>query len=315
MLKTFAKFSKVLQGSALTLAFLFAANLPSEAYPVYAQQNYATPREATGKIVCANCHLAKKVTDVEIPHEVFPDTVFETVVKIPYDINVKQVLGNGKTGGLNVGAVVVFPEGFELAPADRLPAELKEKTKNLYFSPYSADQPNIFVIGPIPGKRNQEISFPILSPDPATNKNANFIKYPVYVGGNRGRGQIYPDGTKSNNNAFAAEHSGTVTDITEGEKKARLVKIKTTSGEDVVETIPAGPQLLIKTGDTVTVDQLITVNPNVGGFGQTETEIVLQNPLRLQGLIVFFISVFLAQVFLVLKKKQFEKVQLAEMNF
>jgi len=68
-------------------------------------------------------------------------------------------------------------------------------------------------------------------------------------------------------------------------------------------------------GDTVTVDQALTTNPNVGGFGQTETEIVLQNPLRIQGLLVFFLFVLLAQVFLVLKKKQFEKVQLAEMNF
>ena len=62
-------------------------------------------------------------------------------------------------------------------------------------------------------------------------------------------------------------------------------------------------------------DQPLTNNPNVGGFGQGEVEIVLQDPLRIQGLIAFFASVVLAQIFLVLKKKQFEKVQLAEMNF
>jgi apocytochrome f len=32
-------------------------------------------------------------------------------------------------------------------------------------------------------------------------------------------------------------------------------------------------------------------------------------------LLLFFVFVVLTQVFLVLKKKQFEKVQLAEMNF
>ena len=163
---------KSLQAKFFALCLCVGAGFgvkPSEAYPIFAQQNYPTPREATGRLVCANCHLAKKITDVEIPHEVFPNTVFETVVKIPYDLSAKQVLGNGKRGGLNVGAVVVFPDGFELAPADRMPAELKAKTKGLYFSPYSADQPNIFVIGPIPGKRNQEISFPIISPDPTTN--------------------------------------------------------------------------------------------------------------------------------------------------
>jgi apocytochrome f len=30
---------------------------------------------------------------------------------------------------------------------------------------------------------------PILSPDPSTNKKINYLKYPIYLGGNRGRGQ------------------------------------------------------------------------------------------------------------------------------
>jgi hypothetical protein len=47
----------------------------------------------------------------------------------------------------------------------------------------------------------------------------------------------------------------------------------------------------------------ITNNPNVGGFGQAETEIVLQNPARVQGLIVFLGTIFLTQIFLVLKRK------------
>lgn len=57
----------------------------SNAYPILAQQNYENPREATGRIVCANCHLAKKPVDLEAPQSVLPDTVFEAVVKIPYD--------------------------------------------------------------------------------------------------------------------------------------------------------------------------------------------------------------------------------------
>lgn len=57
----------------------------SKAYPIFAQQNYENPREATGRIVCANCHLAKKPVDIEAPQSVLPDTVFEAIVKIPYD--------------------------------------------------------------------------------------------------------------------------------------------------------------------------------------------------------------------------------------
>jgi apocytochrome f len=83
--------------------------LPTRPYPIFAQQNYESPREATGRIVCANCHLAQKPVEIEVPQAVLPDTVFEAVVKIPYDQEIKQVLGNGKKGALNVGAVLILP--------------------------------------------------------------------------------------------------------------------------------------------------------------------------------------------------------------
>lgn len=289
--------------------------LPAHAYPIFAQQSYESPREATGRIVCANCHLAKKPVDIEVPQSVLPDTVFEAVVKIPYDTQIKQVLANGKKGGLNVGAVLILPEGFQLAPADRIPPEIQEKIGNLYFQPYKPNQKNILVIGPIPGKEYSEIVFPILSPDPAANKEVNFLKYPIYLGGNRGRGQIYPDGSKSNNTVYNASATGKITTISRTNKGVVTVTITTADGREINEVIPKGPELIIAEGDLVKIDQPLTNNPNVGGFGQAEAEIVLQDPLRIQGLLIFFASVILAQIFLVLKKKQFEKVQLAEMNF
>ncbi|KAG6540542.1 hypothetical protein Mapa_018055 [Marchantia paleacea] len=288
----------------------------SEAFPIYAQQGYENPREATGRIVCANCHLAKKPVDIEVPQSVLPNTVFEAVVKIPYDMQIKQVLANGKKGSLNVGAVLILPEGFELAPSDRIPPEMKEKIGNLFFQPYSNDKKNILVIGPVPGKKYSEMVFPILSPDPATNKEAHFLKYPIYVGGNRGRGQIYPDGSKSNNTVYNSSLTGKVSKIFRKEKGGYEITIDDISdGHKVVDIVPAGPELIISEGEFVKVDQPLTNNPNVGGFGQGDAEVVLQDPLRIQGLLLFFGSVILAQIFLVLKKKQFEKVQLAEMNF
>ena len=308
---------KVKQSLFFCLLTLFVIINPSEsqAYPVYAQQGYANPREATGRIVCANCHLAKKSVDVEVPQAVLPDTVFEAVVKIPYDDQVKQVLANGKKGPLNVGAVLILPEGFKIAPADRIPEELKTKVGKLYFQAYSPDKENIIVVGPIPGKKYKEIIFPILSPDPAKDKGTYFYKYPIYLGGNRGRGQVYPDGSKSNNTVYNTPVAGTVTSISALEKGGYDITVTSTEGKAVKETIPPGPELLVKQGQVVIADQPLTTNPNVGGFGQAETEIVLQNPVRIQGLILFFISVIITQVFLVLKKKQFERVQLAEMNF
>lgn len=286
----------------------------SYAYPVFAQQAYQNPREATGRIVCANCHLAQKPVEIESPQAVLPDTVFETVVSVPYDLSVKQIGANGKKSGLNVGAVLILPEGFTLAPKDRISDEIKAKTKGVFVTPYSKERPNILVVGPINGNKNQEIVFPVLSPDPATNKNVNFLNYPIYVGGNRGRGQVYPTGEKSNNNAYNSTVAGQVTSIAPGEKGASIVTIATANG-DVQQTIPTGLVLDVKEKDIVKADQPLTLNPNVGGFGQTETEIILQNPDRVKGMIVFFFTVTVAQILLVIKKKQFEKVQAAEMNF
>jgi apocytochrome f len=300
----------------ISIFFIGITSFPlnSEAYPIFAQQNYENPREATGRIVCANCHLAKKSVDIEVPQSVLPNTIFEAVVKIPYDTQIKQVLANGKQGGLNVGAVLILPEGFELAPSDRIPPEMKEKIGNLDFQPYSSDKKNILVIGPVPGEEYNEITFPILAPDPATNKQVHFLKYPIYLGGNRGRGQIYPDGSKSNNTVYNASATGKITEIVR-KKKSISITITTLDGRQVVDVIPVGPELIIAEKEEIQIDQPLTNNPNVGGFGQADTEIVLQDVARIQGLLVFFASIILAQIFLVLKKKQFEKVQLAEMNF
>nr|YP_636003.1 cytochrome f [Tetradesmus obliquus]Q1KVS1.1 RecName: Full=Cytochrome f; Flags: Precursor [Tetradesmus obliquus]ABD48286.1 apocytochrome f of cytochrome b6/f complex [Tetradesmus obliquus] len=309
-------------GSFVTIfSFLVALGVTNltpaaEAYPIFAQQNYENPREANGRIVCANCHLAQKPVELEVPQAVLPDTVFEAVVKIPYDQQVQQVLGNGKKGDLNVGMVLILPDGFELAPADRVPEEMKKKVGKLFYQPYSPDKKNILVVGPVPGKKYSEMVIPILSPDPATNKNVSFLKYPIYFGGNRGRGQVYPDGSKSNNTVYNSSVTGKISNIAPFDKKGGVeITIETANGDSIVEKIPAGPQVIVTQGQTVQPDQPLTNNPNVGGFGQKDVEIVLQNPARIQGLLVFFATVLFAQVLLVLKKKQFEKVQLAEMNF
>ncbi len=301
-----------LVGTSLAIAVLLGAATPSWAYPFWAQQNYESPREATGKIVCANCHLAKKATRVEVPQAVFPDTVFKAVVEIPYDTSVQQVAGDGSPTGLNVGAVVMLPEGFTLAPQDRLSEELKDETAGIFYSQYSDDQPNILLVGPIPGDQHQEIVFPVLSPDPATDSSIHFGKYQLHVGGNRGRGQVYPTGEKSNNGVFTAPAAGTVAAVTSGDNGATVVEITTEDGSTVSETVPAGPTLTVAVGDQVAAGAAITNDPNVGGFGQIDAEVVLQNPARIYGLLAFFAAIALAQIMLVLKKRQVEKVQAAE---
>jgi apocytochrome f len=287
----------------------------ANAYPFWAQQTYPeTPREPTGRIVCANCHLAAKPTEIEIPQAVKPDTVFEAVVKIPYDTASQQVIGDGSKGPLNVGAVLMLPPGFKIAPEDRIPEEMKEKVAGLYPQTYKEGENNVVIVGPLPGDKYQEIIFPVLSPNPATDKGVYFGKYPVHVGGNRGRGQLYPTGEKSNNGIFAASVAGKVTQIAKAEAGGYQVSIQPATGDAVVENIPAGPELIVAKGQAVNAGDALTNNPNVGGFGQADGEVVLQNPVRIQWLIAFLFAIMLSQVMLVLKKKQVEKVQAAEMN-
>lgn len=301
------------------LAVLINLAPAANAYPFWAQQNYpASPREATGKIVCANCHLAKKPLEVELPQSVLPDTVFKAIVKVPYADDLQQVQGDGSKGGLNVGAVVMLPKGFTIAPADRISEELKEEVGDLYFQAYAEDQQNVILVGPLPGDTHRELVFPILSPDPDNDKTVSFGKYQVHVGGNRGRGQVYPTGEKSNNTVYNTTVAGTIASITEETSDSgpkTVVTIQTDSGDVVNTTIPAGPTLIVAEGDEVAAGAALTNDPNVGGFGQHDVEIVLQSSGRVAGLLAFFAAVMLAQILLVLKKKQVEKVQAAEMNF
>lgn len=304
----------------VTITFFFATDitLPQSAiaYPFWAQETAPeTPRDPTGRLACANCHLAEKPAEVELPLSVLPDTVFKAVVKIPYDLESQQVLGDGSKGGLNVGAVLMLPDGFKIAPEERIPEEMQEEVGDLYFQPYNEDHDNWVIVGPLPGEEYQEITFPVLSPDPATDKNINFGKYSVYLGANRGRGQVYPTGDSSNNNAFKASASGTITDITTEEYIGSEITITADDGSSVIDTVPPGPELLIAQGDTVETGQPLSSNPNVGGFGQEDSEIVLQSSGRIKGLMLFLGGIMITQALLVIKKKQIEKVQAAEMEF
>merc|ERR1712154_3314 len=202
----------------------------SNAYPVFAQQNYSNPRAANGKLACANCHLNQKAIEIEAPQAVLPNSVFEVTVKVPYDTNKKQIGANGKQTDLNVGGILILPKGFKLAPKNQISAEIKAKNKGVFYSPYSTELDNILVVGPIAGKTHQELTFPVISPDPEKNSDVKYLTYPIYAGGNRGRGQVYPTGEKSNVNIFGASQAGQITELSISEKGDSMVEIVSASG-------------------------------------------------------------------------------------
>ena len=191
-------------------AMLFTSSMEAAvAYPIFAQQNYANPREYTGKIVCANCHLASKPIEVRLPQAVLPDTIFKMEVEVPAKYaKRRQPLADGSKGPMNIGAIAVMPEGWKLAPKDRLPKPLKKEMKGLAWAPYSKENallwlgrndlkvsqqsfltildeyiliyriqrlcplqeyPNIVVAGPVPGETYEKMVLPVLSPDPNTD--------------------------------------------------------------------------------------------------------------------------------------------------
>jgi len=310
------KFFKSLLFASTIAVNVFGFSVPnSSAYPVFAQQNYSNPRAANGKLACANCHLNQKAIEIEAPQSVLPNSVFEVEIKVPYDVTKQQIGANGKKADLNVGGILILPKGFKLASKAQISAEVKAKNKGVFISPYSTELDNMFVVGPISGKKHQELIFPVVAPDPEKNSDVKYLNYPFYAGGNRGRGQVYPTGERSNMNVFSASQAGQITEITTSEKGESNVTILNATGTKTEQVIPKGLILTIKTGDIVQNEQGLNIDPNAGGFGQEESEIVLQNPLRIIGYLVFCFFTLLTQIFLVLKKKQFEKVQAAELNF
>ena len=327
------------------IALLVLGTSAVEAFPQYAAK-YKEPRETSGRIACANCHLAKAEAEVELPQAVLPGQVFDVKVTIPYDLKAQEVVGapNEKgeyRGSIMAGAYLQLPKGFRaLDAANEADKKLltEEQRKNLDSGDWPqaapldslADPPrtevrqNIVVVGPIPTENMEKLKntviIPVVAPDPSKDKGINFGNFSVYIGANRGRGQVYPDGTPSNNSQYLAPKAGTITKVQTGVplkmgdmeyEKGTIVSIKTDKGNLVEIKIPPGPELLAKEGAIVKPGDPLTNDPNTtgGGFGQVEKEIVLQEPQRIYWLFVTLGVAFVCQVLLVLKKKQVEKIQ------
>jgi apocytochrome f len=109
------------------------------------------------------------------------------------------------------------------------------------------------------------------------------------VGGNRGKGKIYPDGNRSNDTVHNVSTTFKVNKIIHKEKGGYKITIDNASnGPQVIDIVPTRLELIISEGESIKVDQPLTNNPNVGGFGQGYAKVVLRDPLHVQGLLLFF---------------------------
>jgi apocytochrome f len=126
-----------------------------------------------------------------MPQEVLPNTIFKATVEVPAKYKKRmQPIADSSKAPMNIGAIAIMPQGWRLAPRDRLPKDLKKEMKGLAWAPYSKEKPNIVVAGPVLGERYEKMTLPILAPDPNTKKDIYFDKVLMYFGGNRGRGQV-----------------------------------------------------------------------------------------------------------------------------
>ncbi|UFP95261.1 apocytochrome f [Gloeobacter morelensis] len=322
----------------LTAALVGLVSVPHRAlaWPSFAA-GYEEARESSGKIVCANCHLAAKPTEIEVPQSVLPGKVFDLKIHVPYDTKIQQVGADGSPAPMQIGAYIQLPEGFTVADEKEWSAEAKESIEKYGgVTPLYADKPersNILIINQIDGSTvpGQEFIVPVKAPDPnAKDAKVNFGKYGVYVGANRGRGQVYSNGVASNNAQYNAPVAGTIsavqtgvtftdklqyglgTEATDFEYTGGTrVTITDEKGKASVVNIPPGPKLLdtVKQGAQIKAGAPLTNDPNVGGYGQEERDVVLQDPQRVTWLVAFLAAAFVCQLLLVLKKKQVEKVQ------
>ena len=65
--------------------------------------------DKTGKVVCANCHLATKPIRLSGPQAVMPGSSFDLTITIPTDKRLLQIMPTGLPGTLNVGCIVILP--------------------------------------------------------------------------------------------------------------------------------------------------------------------------------------------------------------
>merc|ERR1712037_493755 len=76
----------------------------------------------------------------------------------------------------------------------------------------------------------------------------------------------------------------------------------------------AGADIVVEVGEVVKNGEPITTNPNVGGFGQEEKELVLQDMNRVYAYCAIGTSIFFAQLALFSKRNSSKKCSLQKVS-
>lgn len=132
----------------------------------------------------------------------------------------------------------------------------------------------------------------------------------LYIGANRGRGQLYPDGSLSNLTLRKAEVNGMCFGVTYLVKRyGSVVHFVHASGVKLVHLLPGqavepfiGPRMPSQ------AETLVGRTLNLGGFGLGEVALSIQSPANLKRFIAIMALLQVTQLLLLNKKKQYERI-------
>ena len=259
--------------SRLVVTFTWAAVMwAGTSYPVFAQSLFSVPREVTGKIVCSNCHLSSRDVTFSAPALCISGKIVEGVIRIPVLLTNAALQSDGSVGKLQLGGLVLLDESAGDVSAS---VELSQWSQ--------VDSLGRYVFGPIDSYTGTGVVISWRAPKAWSGMSKTF-----YVAANRGRGQIYPDGSLSNlagwkvPTAVSAYGLSISTVVCYQPKRyGSVVSLTTTRGTYLLRATTGQPvlrSLSLKTN--VPAEANIGAYINLGGFGQTEQTLSFQQPTQ-----------------------------------
>lgn len=266
--------------SRIVLAFGLMCHVMdnSSAFPAFAQALFTEPREITGKIVCSNCHLASRDLAFHVPTLCISGKIVEGALTIPVLKTNAALRSDGSVSRMNVGGLLVFDEATVVA-------------SSVAFSSWEPNEssPGQYVFGPIASELSNGVFIAWRSPTTWAGLSKTF-----YVAANRGRGQIYPDGSLSNLTAWKIPGGASAALNTavcyQPKRYGSVITLLTLRGTYLLH-LPTGQPLVraVSLKAAATGDSTLGSYINLGGFGQTEQTISFQTTGNVDTLLVYLL--------------------------
>jgi apocytochrome f len=311
-------------------------SIKQSSWPVFATDQYISPKTQSGSIVCANCHTYNRDIEVSLSQAIWltsTKTSIDSSLRIKIDALSKQITTTSKSADLNMSGVGVFPYEF------RIKSDLNNINREEKISPYveldnnevqiSTDNENI-----TPFEEQDDIRAFVFNIQHTCNnlgtknrkrrysylgvylkvEHAELLGFSrtteVLLGGVIGRGQIFPSGELSNSINIFAPINGRVYEIFSESGQKQSLSIRHENGNVVLlDRIPKLLKLKIKVGQLVFKGEFLARDSNLGGMGQLNRELSIQEYVRLKLIMLVVLWCTLAQHLIIIKRKQFIKIQ------